>query len=116
MSLEDLSPTTKTKLINKLLKYKGFTAYQSKLDKEPLLKRLNDVVKINLEPRYVFDECIAYFGQNRIALAGYTTLQDTISTVLSNERNRIEMVLLDSLSSGTRKTLLFWSTPAGHFS
>ena len=106
MSLEDLSPTTKTKLINKLLKYTGFTAYQSKLDKEPLLKRLNHVVKINLEPRYVFDECIAYFGQNRIALAGYTTLQDTISTVLSNERNRIEMVLLDSLSSGTRKTLL----------
>lgn len=78
MSLEDLSPTTKTKLINKLLKYTGFTAYQSKLDKEPLLKRLNDVVKINLEPRYVFDECIAYFGQNRIALAGYTTLQDTL--------------------------------------
>ncbi|MDN3485291.1 Tn3 family transposase [Pseudoalteromonas sp. APC 3224] len=27
MSLEDLSPTTKTKLINKLLKYTGFTAY-----------------------------------------------------------------------------------------
>ena len=106
MSLDDLSPTTKTKLINKLLKYTGFTAYQSKLDKEPLLKRLNDVVKINLEPRYVFDECIAYFGQNRIALAGYTTLQDTISTVLSNERNRIETVLNDSLSSGTRKTLL----------
>lgn len=106
MSLDDLSPTTKTKLINKLLKYTGFTAYQSKLDKEPLLKRLNDVVKINLEPRYVFDECIAYFGQNRIALAGYTTLQDTISTVLSNERNRIEMVLNECLSSGTRATLL----------
>ncbi|WP_191603807.1 Tn3 family transposase [Marinomonas algicola] len=106
MSLDDLSPTTKTKLINKLLKYTGFTTYQSKLDKEPLLKRLNDVVKINLEPRYVFDECIAYFGQNRIALAGYTTLQDTISAVLSNERNRIETVLNESLSSGTRVTLL----------
>lgn len=66
MSFDDLSPTTKTKLINKLLKYTGFTAYQSKFYKEPLLKRLNDVVKINLEPRYVFDECIAYFGQNRI--------------------------------------------------
>jgi hypothetical protein len=106
MSLDDLSPTTKTKLINKLLKYTGFKTYQSKLDKEPLLKRLNDVVKINLEPRYVFDECIAYFGQNRIALAGYTTLQDTISAVLSNERNRIETVLNESLSSGTRVTLL----------
>ena len=39
MSLDDLSPTTKTKLINKLLKYTGFTAYQSKLDTEPLLRR-----------------------------------------------------------------------------
>ena len=105
-SMDDLSPTTKTKLINKLLKYTGFTAYQSKLDKEPLLKRLNDVVKINLEPRYVFDECIAYFGQNRIALAGYTTLQDTISTVLSNERNRIEVVLNENLTHSTKATLL----------
>jgi hypothetical protein len=104
--MDDLSPTTKTKLINKLLKYTGFTAYQSKLDKEPLLKRLNDVVKINLEPRYVFDECIAYFGQNRIALAGYTTLQDTISTVLSNERNRIEVVLNENLTHSTKAILL----------
>ena len=101
-----MPPRTKTALIKKLLSYTGFSIYQSKLDNEPLLKRLNDVVKINLEPRYVFDECIAYFGQNRIALAGYTTLQDTISTVLSNERNRIETVLNDSLSSGTRETLL----------
>ncbi len=106
ISMDDLSPTTKTKLINKLLKYTGFTAYQSKLDKDPLLKRLNDVVKINIEPRYVFDECIAYFGQNRIALAGYTTLQDTISTVLSNERNRIEVVLNENLTHSTKAILL----------
>ncbi|WP_350586910.1 hypothetical protein, partial [Pseudoalteromonas sp. RB2-MNA-CIBAN-0110] len=56
--------------------------------------------------RYVFDECIAYFGQNRIALAGYTTLQDTISTVLSNERNRIETILNENLAQPTKATLL----------
>jgi len=103
---DDLPPRTKTALIKNLLSYTGFSIFQSKVDKEPLLKRLNDVVKINLEPRYVFDECIAYFGQNRITLAGYTTLQDTISTVLSNERGRIESVLNVSLSLGTRATLL----------
>jgi TnpA family transposase len=103
---DDLPPRTKTALIKNLLSYTGFSIFHSKVDKEPLLKRLNDVVKINLEPRYVFDECIAYFGQNRIALAGYTTLQDTISTVLSNERGRIESVLNVSLSLGTRATLL----------
>ncbi|PSU41354.1 DDE transposase, partial [Photobacterium frigidiphilum] len=106
MPMEDLSPTTKTKLINKLLKYTGFSSFQSKNHKTPLIERLNYVVKINLEPRYVFDECIAYFGQNRIALAGYTTLQDIISLVLTNERNRIEKVLHDNLSLGNRATLL----------
>ncbi len=103
---EDLPPRTKTALIKKLLSYTGFSIFQSKIDKEPLLKRLNNVVKINLEPRYVFDECIAYFGQNRIALAGYTTLQDTISTVLSNERSRIEAVLNENLAQSTKATLL----------
>ena len=102
---EDLPPRTKTALIKKLLSYTGFSTFQSKIDKEPLLKRLNNVVKINLEPRYVFDECIAYFGQNRIALAGYTTLQDTISTVLSNERSRIEAVLNENLAQSTKATL-----------
>jgi hypothetical protein len=57
-------------------------------------------------PRYVFDECIAYFGQNRIALAGYTTLQDTISTVLSNERSRIEHILNENLTQSTKAILL----------
>ncbi|GAA62462.1 hypothetical protein P20311_0235 [Pseudoalteromonas sp. BSi20311] len=106
MLLTDLSRTTKTKLVSKLLKHVGFSIYQSKINKAPLIGRLNDVVKINLEPRYVFDECIAYFGQNRIALAGYTTLQDTISTVLSNERNRIEVVLNENLTLSTKATLL----------
>ena len=106
ISTVDLSPTTKTKLINKVLKYTGYSAYQTRLHKSALIKRLNDVVKINLEPRYVFDECIAYFGQNRLALAGYTTLQDTISQVLTNERNRIEELLYENLSLGTQATLL----------
>lgn len=102
----DVPPRTKSSLVSKLLNYTGFSVYQNKNDKESLIKRLNDVVKINLEPRYVFDECIAYFGQNRIALAGYTTLQDIISTVLSNERNRIESVLNLHLSRDTKATLL----------
>jgi TnpA family transposase len=101
-----LPPRTKTALIKRLLKYIGFSIFQSKTGKASLIERLNDVVKINLEPRYVFDECIAYFGQNRLALAGYTTLQDIISTVLINERDRIENVLNQSLSLDTRSTLL----------
>jgi len=93
VSSDDLPSRTKTALIKKLFQYTGFSIYQSKENKKLLIDRLNDVVKINLEPRYVFDECIAYFGQNRFALTGYTTLQDTISQVLTNERYRIEKLL-----------------------
>lgn len=106
MFLNDLPPRTKTAIIKKLLNYTSFSNYHSKLYQLPLIERLNDVVKINLEPRYVFDECIAFFGQQRIALAGYTTLQDIISTVLTNERNCIEEILNKYLSLETKSTLL----------
>jgi len=38
----ELSPTTKTKLINRLLNYVGYSLYQSKLYKSPLIEKLND--------------------------------------------------------------------------
>jgi hypothetical protein len=102
----ELSPTTKTKLVNKLLKYTGFSLYQNKRYRDKLLERLTDVAKINIEPRYVFDECIAFFGQNRIALAGYTTIQDIISNVLTGERSRIEDILEKGITLNARGTLL----------
>lgn len=63
MSYDDLSPTTKTKLVNKLLKHTGYLSHRNNGIKNGLLQRLNDVAKINLEPRYLFDECLSYFGQ-----------------------------------------------------
>lgn len=104
--LSDLSGTTKTKLVKKLLNYTGFSLFQSKTHRKSLLDRLYDVAKINIEPRYVFDECIAYFGQNNITLAGYTTLQDLISNVLTSERARIEEILDAGISDESRSTLL----------
>lgn len=106
MSNHDLSATTKTKLINRLFKYTGYSAYRSSVDKNGLLDRLNDVAQISVEPRYIFDECLSYFGQHTLALAGYTTLQDVISSVLSIERRRIDDILNKHLSSHTKETLL----------
>jgi hypothetical protein len=102
----DIPPRTKTTIVKKLLNYTGFTLFDSKTDKPALEKKLNEVVKVSLEPRYVFDECIAYFGQNRIALAGYTTLQDIITSVLAGERKRISSVIEDQLNIATKKKLL----------
>ncbi len=102
----DLAMTTKTKLINRLLAYTDHSIYKTKKHKALLLERLNDVTKISIEPRYVFDECLAFFGQHQIVLAGYSTLQNIISSVLLQERLRIEAVLNNSMSMDTRTTLL----------
>ena len=102
----DIPPRTKTTIVKKLLNHTGYTLFDSKTDKPALAKRLNELVKVSLEPRYVFDECIAYFGQNRIALAGYTTIQDIITSVLAGERKRISSVLEVQLNISTKKRLL----------
>lgn len=54
----------------------------------------------------MFDECLAFFGQERIALTGYTTLQDIISATLSSERKRIESILAKKMSTATKERLL----------
>ncbi len=90
LTSSDLALTTKTKLTNRLLDYTGHSIYNTRKHKTLLLDRLNDVAKISIEPRYVFDECLAFFGQHQIVLAGYSTLQDLVSSVLTQEGSRIE--------------------------
>ncbi|NMU82053.1 DUF4158 domain-containing protein, partial [Vibrio parahaemolyticus] len=65
---KDLSASTKTKLVSRLLNYTGYQYYRRKTHKLEILERLRDVVTISVDPRYVVDECIAFFNQNQIAL------------------------------------------------
>lgn len=67
---------------------------------------MEDVATIHAEAKYVFDECLAFFGQERIALTGYTTLQDIITVTLSSERKRIESILAKKMTRSTKERLL----------
>lgn len=89
-----------------MLNYTGYQHYRRKAHKTEILERLRDVATISVDPRYVFDDCIAFFNQNQIALAGYTTLQDHVSEVLISERARIKKVLEQSMTPKTRASLL----------
>ena len=57
----DLALTTKTKLINRIFTYSAYSLFKTRKHKTLLLERLNDVAKISIESRYVFDECLAFF-------------------------------------------------------
>lgn len=74
-------------------------------DKQALIERLGDVATICTYPKYIFDECLAFLGQNRIGLVGYSTLQNMITTVLANERHRTELILSNSVPPIIHKKL-----------
>jgi hypothetical protein len=67
---------------------------------------LADVATISAEPRYLFDECLAFFARERIALPGYTVIQDLVSRVLIAESQRIETILARCLRKNTKQRLV----------
>lgn len=67
---------------------------------------LADVATISAEPRYLFDECLAFFARERIALPGYTVIQDLVSRVLIAESQRIETILARCLRKKTKQRLV----------
>ncbi|RDH41873.1 DUF4158 domain-containing protein [Zooshikella ganghwensis] len=102
--LVTIPKSTRSKLISKMLSMLDFEHF-TKLHQANLIVRLKDVATICIEPRYIFDECLAFFGQQRLALAGYTTLQDLITDILSAERQRTELVLSQHMTDLTKQRL-----------
>jgi len=101
-----LSQQFKIRLMNRLLEHLGFIRYKPGKHKAELIKRLTHTAKIQIDPRYILDDCISYFSQNRIVLPGYTTILDLITNVIISERKRINKIFNISLPDGTKSTLL----------
>ena len=74
--------------------------------KPDLDTHLADVATICAEPRYLFDECLAFFARERIALPRYTVIQDLVSRVLIVESQRIETILAGCLRKKTKQRLV----------
>lgn len=99
-----ISKRTKSRLINSMLSILGFRQLTAPL-KASLMIRLKDVVTICMDPKYVFDELLAFLGQNRIALPGYSTIQDLISEALNYERERVSSIISNKMSGSTAEKL-----------
>ena len=95
-----LAESTRLKLVEKMLKILDFQRF-TKEHQQNLMDRLQDVATIYSDPQYIFDECLAFFGQKRIALPGYSTIQKLITKVLSAERQRTEQILSENMSDVT---------------
>ena len=67
---------------------------------------LADVATICAEPRYLFDESLAFFARERVSLPRYTVIQDLVSRVLIAESQRIETILAGCLRKNTKQRLV----------
>lgn len=100
----NISKRTKSRLINSMLSTLGFRQLTPAL-KDSLIIRLKDVATICMDPKYVFDELLAFLGQNRVALPGYSTIQDLISEALNYERVRVSNILANQMTGATAEKL-----------
>lgn len=55
--------------------------------------------------KYIFDELLAFLGQNRIGLPCYSIDQDLISEALNAERHRIINILSNKITDFTTKEI-----------
>lgn len=106
LSKFNLSDKFRIRLMNRLLEHVGFDRYKPSMHKSDLEIRLTHLVKISVDPRYVFDDCIAFFSQHRVVLPGYTTIVDLISNVIKKEQIRINKILRKNLKSKTKNSVL----------
>lgn len=67
---------------------------------------LADVATICAEPRYLFDESLAFFARERVALPRYTAIQDLVSRVLIAESQRVKSILEGCLRKKTKQRLV----------
>lgn len=103
-ALGRLPKSTRSKLVGKMLETLG-SARLSKTHQTDLIARMKDVATICTDPRYIFDEGLAFLGQQRIALPGYTSLQNLVTEVLVREQQRIEAILSRQISEATHQKL-----------
>ncbi|MFW5393148.1 Tn3 family transposase [Yersinia sp. 2544 StPb PI] len=96
----NIPKSTKSRLVKRMLSILEFEQLTPSLKIE-IAERLNDVATICMEPRYIFDELLAFLGQRRIALPGYSTVQKLVSESLNSERRRTLNILSKKMSNVT---------------
>ncbi|WP_275349766.1 DUF4158 domain-containing protein [Xenorhabdus bovienii] len=100
----ELVKSTRSRLISQVLTLLNFEQLTSSMN-DKLVMRLQDVATIYTDPRYIFDECLAFFSQQRIALPAYSSIQTLVTRVLSIERKRTETILSQHMTKNTLQTL-----------
>ena len=73
-----------------------------------LLSEINEYIKIivkrDITPNFIATELLSFLKNQKIVRPGYTTLQDIVSSALTNERNRLKLQIQNLLPKGQRES------------
>jgi Domain of unknown function (DUF4158) len=70
-----------------------------KEERQELEQKAQQSAKVYSKPVYVFRELVNYLTDRKIAIPGYTLMQDIVSQALTNEHNRLTKIVRDRLKA-----------------
>lgn len=69
------------------------------------IKKAAELVKVCVDPRYIFDELLNFLDSQQIIVPGYSTLQDIVGRTLTVETKRLNQLIAKNLSPSVNKSL-----------
>lgn len=73
--------------------------------REALVERIQHIAMRSTQPRYLLREALHYVERERLVTPAYSTFQDIIGLVVTNERTRLAGLLEQALTPGMRSQL-----------
>lgn len=83
----------------------GFRMWESPFE-ELLLNKANELAKLNINQQFIALELLTYLKQQQIIRPQYTTLQNTVITVVNAEKSRINNLLIEQITPDESKLIL----------
>lgn len=101
-SFPDKSPTKHERYAQreKICALYGYQPWSSSLS-SPLELQATHIVQRDVTPGFIATELIIWLNEHKIIRPGYTTLQELVSRVLSDERQRLGRILAERLDDAT---------------
>jgi len=85
---QNLSRSQKSRIYIRIFNINNYNSF-SRVISHQLQEKAIEIAAINIESRYIFDECIDYLSRNKTAIPSYSQLQRIISTAVNTERQKI---------------------------
>ena len=93
---QNLYRTQKSRLYTRVLNIVKYNSFSKEVAIQLKVKAI-EIATVNIESRYIFDECIDYLSRNKISIPSYSQLQRIISGSANTEKQRISDFVEDNI-------------------